>query len=84
MKKLILSVVVSLFAAASLAAQTHTAVPLDDPIYTVIEQAQLKGLCPVLSEAKPYSQYKIKDIINTILSAEAELPWAALTAAERA
>ena len=53
MKKLILSVVVSLFAAASLAAQTHTAVPLDDPIYTVIEQAQLKGLCPVLSEAKP-------------------------------
>ena len=84
MKKLILSVVVSLFAAASLAAQTHTAVPLDDPIYTVIEQAQLKGLCPVLSEAKPYSQYKIKEIINTILSAEAELPWAALTAAERA
>ena len=84
MKKLILSVVVSLFAAASLAAQTHTAVPLDDPIYTVIEQAQLKGLCPVLSEAKPYSQHKIQSIINTILSAETDLPWAALTAAERA
>ena len=84
MKKLILSVVVSLFAAASLAAQTHNSVPLDDPIYTVIEQAQLKGLCPVLSEAKPYSQHKIQSIINTILSAETDLPWAALTAAERA
>lgn len=67
-----------------LAAQSHIAVPVDDPVYYVIEQAQMKGLCPVLSEAKPYSQQKIKTIINGILSAEAKLPWAALTATEKA
>lgn len=83
MKRFIVYFLLSMALILPLAAQSHTAVPLDDPIYYVIEQAQLKGLCPVLSEAKPYSQHKIKGIINTILSAEAELPWAALSSSEK-
>lgn len=84
MKKILVCFLLSVALLLPLAAQSHTAVPVDNPVYYVIEQAQLKGLCPVLSEAKPYSQHKIKGIINTILSAEAELPWAALSSAERA
>ena len=83
MKRFLVCLLLIVALALPLAAQSHTSVPLDDPIYYVIEQAQLKGLCPVLSEAKPYSQHKIKGIINTILSAEAESPWASLTASER-
>ncbi|MBO5690397.1 MAG: hypothetical protein J6R96_00875, partial [Spirochaetaceae bacterium] len=83
MKKILVCFLLSVTLLLPLAAQSHISVPLDDPIYYVIEQAQLKGLCPVLSEAKPYSQHKIKGIINTILSAEAESPWASLTASER-
>lgn len=83
MKKILVCFLVSVALLLPLAAQSHISVPLNDPIYYVIEQAQLKGLCPVLSEAKPYSQHKIKGIINTILSAEAESPWASLTASER-
>lgn len=84
MKRFVVCLLLSIALILPLAAQSHTAVPLDDPIYYVIEQAQLKGLCPVLSEAKPYSQHKIKGIINTILSAEAELPWSALSSSEKA
>ena len=84
MKRFLVCFLLIVALALPLAAQSHTSVPLDDPIYYVIEQAQLKGLCPVLSEAKPYSQYKIKGIINTILSAEAASPWASLTASEKA
>ena len=83
MKKILVCFLLSVALLLPLAAQSHISVPLDDPIYYVIEQAQIKGLCPVLSEAKPYSQHKIKGIINTILSAEAESPWASLTASER-
>ena len=84
MKRFVVCLLLSIALILPLAAQSHTAVPLSDPIYYVIEQAQLKGLCPVLSEAKPYSQHKIKGIINTILSAEAELPWSALSSSEKA
>ena len=84
MKRFVVCLLLSIALILPLAAQSHTAVPLGDPIYYVIEQAQLKGLCPVLSEAKPYSQHKIKGIINTILSAEAELPWSALSSSEKA
>ena len=84
MKRFLVFFLLTVALALPTAAQSHTSVPLDDPIYYVIEQAQLKGLCPTLSEAKPYSQHKIKSIINIILSTEAELPWAALTSSEKA
>lgn len=83
MKKPILFVILSLLISLPLMSQTHISVPLENPVYYVIEQSQLKGLCPPISGAKPYSQHKIETIINTILSADAALPWSSLTTAER-
>ena len=54
----------------SLAAQTHIAVPLDNPVYTVIEQAQIRGLCGYLPSAKPYSTAMVLRIIEEILETE--------------
>ena len=34
-------------------AQTHISVPLDNQIYFVLENAQMRGLCEPLSGAKP-------------------------------
>ena len=48
----------------SLNAQTHTAVPLDDPVYYLIEQAQMRGLCAALPGVKPYSREKILSIVE--------------------
>ena len=47
--------------------QTHMAVPLGDPVYHVLEQAQLRGLCGFLPSVKPYSRAMVVSIINEIL-----------------
>jgi hypothetical protein len=56
----------------SLDAQTHVSVPLDDTIYYVLEQAQMRGLCPPLPAVKPYSRKAVLDAIEIILSAPPE------------
>ncbi|MDR0289301.1 MAG: hypothetical protein LBI06_00005 [Treponema sp.] len=63
----------------SLNAQTHVSVPLDDSIYYVLEQAQMRGLCPPLPAVKPYSRKVILEAIETMLSA----PEGRLSATER-
>ncbi|MDR0761042.1 MAG: hypothetical protein LBF74_13205, partial [Treponema sp.] len=47
-----------------LSAQNHVSVPLDDPIYYVLEQAQMRGLCPPLPEVKPYSRSVILSAVK--------------------
>ncbi|MDR2795690.1 MAG: hypothetical protein LBB47_03140 [Spirochaetaceae bacterium] len=54
----------------SLSAQTYTAVSLDSHIYNILEQAEMRGLCPPLSGVKPYTRFYILSAINTILSSE--------------
>ena len=54
----------------SIPAQTHISVPLENPIYIVIEQAQIRGLCGFLPATKPYSQAMILSIIEEILSSD--------------
>jgi hypothetical protein len=49
-------------------AQTHTSVPLGDPVYYVLEQAQMRGLCGNLPEAKPYSRRAVLNYIEEILT----------------
>jgi hypothetical protein len=61
-------------AGLSLSAQSHVSVPLDDPIYYVLEQAQLRGLCPPLPEVKPYSRAVILSAVKEILASEAGYP----------
>jgi hypothetical protein len=59
-------------AAISVSAQTYTSVPLDNHIYNILEQAELRGLCPPLSGVKPYTRAYILSAINTILACENE------------
>jgi len=67
----------------SLQAQTHIAIPLDNPIYAVIEQAQIRGLCGYLPSAKPYSRAMILRIIDEILESDPILELARLKETER-
>jgi len=67
----------------SLTAQTHTAVPLENPVYTVIEQAQIRGLCSYLPSTKPYSKAMILRVIDEILASEPVHEFAKLKDKER-
>jgi len=51
-------------------AQTHASVPLDNQVYYILEQAQLRGLCAPLSGVKPYTQSVIVTAIGEILDSE--------------
>ena len=59
-----------IFSFSFLFAQTHTSVPLENHIYYILEQAEIKGLCAPLSGVKPYTQTVIIKAINEILDAE--------------
>jgi hypothetical protein len=56
----------------TLSAQTHISVPLDNPVYYLLEQAQLRGLCEPLPSVKPYSRRQIIDAIDGILDSAPE------------
>jgi len=61
-----------IFSFSFLFAQTYTSVPLEDHVYYVLEQAEIKGLCTPLSGVKPYSRSVIIRAINEILDSENE------------
>ncbi|MDR0720872.1 MAG: hypothetical protein LBF78_14650 [Treponema sp.] len=63
-------------------AQTHISVPLDNPVYYVLEQAELRGLCKPLPQVKPYSRSRVLAAISETLSAEGGR-FGALSPAER-
>jgi hypothetical protein len=56
-----------LFLCSNIFAQTHISVPLENRIYYILEQAELKGLCSPLSGSRPYTQSTIIAVINEIL-----------------
>jgi len=72
-----------IFINLSLTAQTHIAVPLDNPVYTVIEQAQVRGLCGYLPSTKPYSTAMVLRIIEEILETDPVHGFARLKEKER-
>ena len=51
-------------------AQIHTSVPLENQIYYILEQAQLRGLCSPLSGIRPYTQGIVISAIGEILDSE--------------
>jgi len=67
----------------SIPAQTHISVPLDNPIYIMIEQAQIRGLCGFLPSTKPYSRAMILSIIDEILESDPAHLFAKLKDSER-
>ncbi|MDR2499943.1 MAG: hypothetical protein LBD37_02525 [Treponema sp.] len=65
---------------ASLAAQTNTTVSVDNEVYYILEQAELRGLCGPLPAVKPYSRKVIRRAVLEILGSGPEK----LTEMERA
>ena len=63
-------------------AQTHIAVPLGEPVYSVLEMAQMRGLCNNLPAVKPYSREKILSVIKEIMNNEKKRRFGGLTDAE--
>jgi len=60
--------------------QTHTSVNLDNQVYYILEQAEIRGLCSPLSGARPYTQSVVLSAINEILNSDKSEK---LTATER-
>jgi hypothetical protein len=56
---------------SSLSAQSHVSIPVDDPVYYVLEMAELRGLCEPLPVVKPYSRSVVIQAVNEILAHEA-------------
>ncbi|MDR0402597.1 MAG: hypothetical protein LBH35_03305 [Treponema sp.] len=80
MKKLWMAVLFTIAVSGVLFAQTHISVPLDNSVYYILEQAQLRGLLDPLPAVKPYSRAVVIDAIDTILDARS----GGLSDAERA
>ena len=81
MKKFIVAVCV-FFQLALVFSQNFVSVPLDDEVYFILENAQIRGLCSPLSGAKPYSRDVVLNAIDEILSSEVK-GFAGLTERER-
>ncbi|MDR2923299.1 MAG: hypothetical protein LBU85_08165 [Treponema sp.] len=60
----------AVFLCTSLFAQTYVSVPLENEVYYILEQAEIKGLCAPLSGIRPYNQNTIIKAINEILDTD--------------
>ncbi|MDR1900927.1 MAG: hypothetical protein LBQ88_01405 [Treponema sp.] len=58
---------------AFLFAQSHVSVPVNDPVYYILDLAQLRGLCNPLPKVKPYSRSVVLSAVQEILSSEGRL-----------
>ncbi|MBN2441632.1 MAG: hypothetical protein JXJ04_09800 [Spirochaetales bacterium] len=56
MKQFIIFFIIFFFISHMAGSQTHLAVNLDHPVYTILEIASIKGILQNLSHAKPYSR----------------------------
>jgi hypothetical protein len=72
MRSNIKTLCVSLFVIFSVPvfAQTHTPIPLENQIYSILELAEARGLCPPLSGVRPYTRSVVISSINEILYSE--------------
>ncbi|MDR1445953.1 MAG: hypothetical protein LBI90_03535 [Treponema sp.] len=60
-------------------AQSHISVPLEDPVYAILENAQIRGLLLPMPGAKPYTRNQVLAAIDSITASGTGL----LSAAER-
>jgi hypothetical protein len=70
MRSKLLMFFVFAFFCGSLFAQMHVSVSLDNQVYYILEQAQIRGLCAPLSGVKPYSQSVVVSAIDEILNSD--------------
>ena len=83
LKKKSFLVLFFLIAVFSVNAQTHISVPLGHPVYLVLDQAQMRGLCSPIPSVKPYSQHRVLLIINEILNNDDARRFGRLTDTEK-
>jgi len=82
-KKHALALVLTAVINISIFAQTHISIPLGHPVYLVLEQAQMRGLCTSLPATKPYSRSRVLSLVNEILNNDDERRFGRLTETER-
>jgi hypothetical protein len=80
LKPLFACLLVGIYSLVPVFSQTHTSVNLNNQVYHVLEQAEMRGLCSPLSGARPYNQDIVIAAINEILSSDNSTK---LNAAER-
>ncbi len=64
----LLIVMLSFFIPACIYATEHLSVPLTDPIYQVLESAQIRSLIDRLPTAKPYSNHIVEQSLKQLLT----------------
>jgi len=69
LKLFFILIIFSIFC-APVFSQTHTSVPLDNQIYRILEQAQLRNLCSPLPGVRPYTQSVAASAIKEILDSD--------------
>ena len=75
---LLAGICVSLFFCVPLFGQSYTSVPLENQVYYILEQAEVRGLCSPLPGSRPYTRTVVFERINEILDSPKRL-----SAAER-
>jgi hypothetical protein len=70
MRLFLMALCLLVFLCVPLFTQTYVSVPLENEVYYILEQAEIKGLCAPLPGIRPYTQYTIIVAINEILNTE--------------
>ena len=70
MKQTLFAVCLLAFFSGTLSAQNHTSVSLDDPIYHILEQAEMRGLISPLSGTRPFTRNVVITAINELLGSD--------------
>jgi hypothetical protein len=71
--KLIVCLVTISLLPSTLVAQTRLAVDIDDPVYTLIEIGEVKGILTKISQIKPYSRKDVYTLLSRMKAREYEL-----------
>lgn len=67
------TMLLALYCLQSAAAGEYISVPLDDPVYQVLESAQIRGLIDRLPSAKPYSSKTVYTALRQLLDHRQQL-----------
>lgn len=71
--KRILFIYIILFTSLSAYGQTHNSIDIDDPVYDLLEIAELKGLITRLSQVRPYTKSRINSLLMEIYTHRGQL-----------
>jgi hypothetical protein len=69
-KKKLAAMCLCIFFYTPLFAQVHSSVSLENQVYYILEQAELRGLCTALPGIRPYTRSVVVGKINEILNSE--------------